>query len=379
MKGGGRTFGRVLENVLDTCRISKMQMTRQEKRAQVFALKNQGVSNQDIAAETGLSVSGIQKINRTVKQTNSFKDRPRSGRPPKLSDRNNRTIVRMLKKKETQTATSISKALKTSHNIQVSRKTVARSLKLSGYACRIKKKKPKLTDKHKKARLAFAKKYESWTSDDWRKVVWSDESKFNLLNSDGKEYYWTNRPEELTEESVNPTLKFGGGGVMIWSCLTWEGMKLNHFYSQLCSFQGVGYSCKIDDIMDADLYVRILKHELMDSIDFYQLDRDDVIFQQDNDPKHTSNLAKDALEDLNLNVLDWPAQSPDLNPIEHFWGHVARELKRRTGLLANKNQLWDELQTILAEPNKDLCRKLIGTMPRRIIDIIKAKGGYTKW
>jgi transposase len=209
-----------LENVLGTCQIEKMEMTRQEKRAQVAALKNQGVSNQEIAVATGLSVSGIQKINRTVKQTNSFKDRPRSGRPRKLSDRNNRTIVRMLKKKETQTATTISKALKSSHNIEVSRFTVARALKSHGYACRIKKKKPKLTERHKKARLAFAKKYESWTSDDWKKVVWSDESKFNLLNSDGKEYYWTDRPDEITEEGITPTLE-------VWR--RWRhGLELSH-------------------------------------------------------------------------------------------------------------------------------------------------------
>jgi hypothetical protein len=103
--------------------------------------------------------------------------------------------------------------------------------------------------------------------------------------------------------------------------------------------------------MDADLNVRILQNELMDSIKYYDLDPDEVIFQQDNDPKHTSKLAKDALDDLSLNVLEWPSQSPDLNPIEHFWGHVARELKRKTGLLTNKDDLWNELQTILAEPN----------------------------
>jgi transposase len=356
-----------------------MQMTRQERRVQVVTLKNLGVKNEEIAVTTGFSVRGIQKIFKTVKQTNSFKDRPRKGRPRKLTDRNKRAAVKMLKKKEATTATAISKALKSSHNIQVSRKTVARALKSCGYACRIKKKKPRLTDKHKKARLAFAKKYESWTSDDWKKVIWSDESKFNLLNSDGKEYHWTNRPEELTEDGITPTLKFGGGGIMVWSCLTWDGMKTTDFVASSSHFSGVGYSCKIDDIMDADLYVQILKSELMDTIKYYELDQDEIIFQQDNDPKHTSKLAKDALEDLNLNVLEWPSQSPDLNPIEHYWGHVARELKRKTGLLPNKDELWNELQTILAETNKDLCRKLIGTMPRRIIDVIKAKGGNTKW
>ena len=212
-------------------------MTRQEKRAQVTALKNQGISNQEIAVATGLSVRGIQKIFKTVKQTNSFKDRPRQGRPPKLTDRNKRATIRILKKNEASTATAISKVLKTSHKIQVSRQTVARALKSFGYACRIKKKKPKLTEKHKKVRLAFAKKYESWTTDDWKNVIWSDESKFNLLNSDGKEYFWTDRPEELTEEGISPTLKFGGGGIMVWSCLTWHGMKLNDFLEFFLIFQ----------------------------------------------------------------------------------------------------------------------------------------------
>jgi transposase len=131
--------------------------------------------------------------------------------------------------------------------------------------------------------------------------------------------------------------------------------------------------------MDGDLYVQILKDELMETINFYEFNEKEVVFQQDNDPKHTSMVAKEALADLKLKVMEWPSQSPDLNPIEHFWGHVARELKRRTGVLHSKEELWSELQKILAETNKDLCQKLIATMPRRIIDVIKAKGGYTKW
>jgi len=131
--------------------------------------------------------------------------------------------------------------------------------------------------------------------------------------------------------------------------------------------------------MDAELYTQILKEELMGTIDFYGFDQNEMIFQQDNDPKHTSKVAKETFDQLNLKVLEWPSQSPDLNPIEHYWGHVSRELKRRTGILTSKEELWVELEKILSETNKDLCRKLIGTMPRRVLDVIKAKGGYTKW
>ena len=109
-----------------------MNLTRQEKRAQAVALKQQGISNNDIAVATGLSVRGIQKINRRVKHTHSFKDQPRSGRPAKLTDRNKRMIARMVKKKETSTASAISRALKTTHSISVCPDTVKRSLKSLG-------------------------------------------------------------------------------------------------------------------------------------------------------------------------------------------------------------------------------------------------------
>jgi transposase len=204
--------------------LKRMKLSRHEKRVQVMTLSKQGISNKEIAKITGLTVRGIQHIKKRVNHTHSFQDKPRTGRPHKLTERNKRLIPKLLKKKETKTATAISKSLKIHNNINVSRKTVSRALKSMGYSCRIKKKKPKLTEKHKKARLAWAKAHESWTSEEWRKVIWSDESKFNLLNSDGKEYFWTNRPEVLTEESISPTLKFGGGGIMVWSCITYDGM-----------------------------------------------------------------------------------------------------------------------------------------------------------
>jgi transposase len=213
-----------------------MKVSREEKRVQVMTLKNEGLSNKEISRRTGLSVRGIQKIIKRTKETNSFKEKPRTGRPPKLSEREKRFLVKILKKKEATTASGISKVLKTFHNIQVSRKTVARTLKSFGFSSRIKKKKPKLTEKHKKSRLDWAKKHESWTSEEWKNVIWSDESKFNLLNSDGKEYYWTNRPAEITEDSIKPTLKFGGGGVMVWCCITWKGILLSGKLNILLSF-----------------------------------------------------------------------------------------------------------------------------------------------
>ena len=79
---------------------------------------------------------------------------------------------------------------------------------------------------------------------------------------------------------------------MIWGCMT---------------SKGVGYACKIEGTMDKELYTRILDDELVQTIRYYRLSKEDLIFQQDNDSKHTSALASEWLEDYGIEVLDWPA------------------------------------------------------------------------
>lgn len=342
-----------------TCKLS-----RENRRVQIVTLREQGLSLKEIEKITGKHRFTISRICKHVQQTKSFKEKPRSGRPKLLDDRHKRVLARILLKSNVKTAENVRKEAKQFHNIDVSRDTVARALKSMGFVARVKKKKPMLSAKHRKARLDWARKHSKWTSDDWKHVIWSDEAPFMIVNSEGKEYVWEKPSPVISESVVKPTKKFGGGKVMIWGCITWEG---------------VGFSCKIDETMDAELYAEILRGELMQTIDFYNLDHSKVIFQADNDPKHTSHLAQDTLEELNVEVMSWPAQSPDLNPIEHFWEYVDRKLKEFKEMVATKEELWERLESIVQEINKDLCQKLIATMPERVIDVIRAKGGYTRW
>ena len=69
--------------------------------------------------------------------------------------------------------------------------------------------------------------------------------------------------------------------------------------------------------MDAEQYMAILEQVLLQSMEESGIPEDDIIFQQDNDSKHTSRRAQKWFEEQKIKLLDWPAQSPDLSPIEH--------------------------------------------------------------
>ena len=107
--------------------------------------------------------------------------------------------------------------------------------------------------------------------------------------------------------------------------------------------------------------------------------KETTIFQQDNDPKHTSKKAKKCLEDLNMNVLEWPPQSPDLNPIEHLWDVLKRRLGSYSTPPQGVHELWQRVEEEWRKISKEECLALIESMPQRIEAAIKAKGRNTKY
>ena len=74
-----------------------------------------------------------------------------------------------------------------------------------------------------------------------------------------------------------------------------------------------------------------------------EVEEEERIFQQDNDPKHTSKKATQWFEDNNIQVLPWPAKSPDLNPIEHLWVHLKKKLREYPTLPKGAHDLWERV------------------------------------
>ena len=320
----------------------------------------QGKSTGEVAKLFGIGKSTVHRFS----QAKKIDLKSKSGRKKKLSKRDEKLCARQIISGDSKSVVQLTKTLKTHHNINVSRKTVARALNNVGLQAGEKKKKPGLSQKNVKARLEFAKKHLDWTVNDWNRVIFSDESKINRFNSDGRSWCWYRDVNQLEDRTVNIQIKHGGGGVMIWGCMT---------------SQGIGYLCKIDGTMDQHLYKSILEDELLQTIDFYNLEKDQVIFQHDNDPKHKAKSVQKWLSEQEFKTLEWPAQSPDLNPIEHMWSELKRRLNKFNSPPKGVIELWERIQQIWNEISPEVCQNLFNSMTKRIHAVLKSKGKWTKF
>ncbi len=142
------------------------------------------------------------------------------------------------------------------------------------------------------------------------------------------------------------------------------------------SSAGVGPLCFLKSTVNAAIYQEILEHFMLPSADKLYGDAD-FIFQQDLAPAYTAKGTKSWFNDHGVTVLDWPANSPDLNPIENLWGIVKR--KMRDTRPNNADDLKATVKETWASIPPQQCHKLITSTPRRIEAVIKAKGAPTKY
>ena len=161
-------------------------------------------------------------------------------------------------------------------------------------------------------RLNYVKMYQDKGMPFWKHVLWSDEPKYNLFGSDGKVMVWPTPKEEYDKKCIVPTVKHGGGNVKVWSCFAWNG---------------VGNLVFIEGNMTGELYKNILDENLFQSSKKLQLGSG-MVFQHDNNPKHTARIVKHWLDENQFECLVWPPFSPELSPIEHLWDELERRMKK---------------------------------------------------
>uniref|UniRef100_A0A8C4TBF5 Transposase n=1 Tax=Erpetoichthys calabaricus TaxID=27687 RepID=A0A8C4TBF5_ERPCA len=308
-----------------------------------------------ISKEFGLHQSTVRQ---TVYKWRKFKTivtLPRRGRPTKITPRARCVIVGEVTKDPRVTSKQL-KASLTLANVHVHESTIRRTLNNNGVHGRVARRKPLLS---KKTLLLVCSLLDHVDKPQgyWKNVLWTDETKIELFGLNEKCYVWRKENTVFQHKNLMPSVKHGGGSVMVWACF---------------AASGPGQLAFIDGTMNSELYQRILKENVRTSVQELNLKRRWVM-QQDNDPKHTSRSTKEWLKKNKVNVLEWPSQSPDLNPIEMLWKDLKRAVNVRKPTNIPELKLFCTEEWAKIPPSR--CAGLIISYRKRLVTVIAAKGG----
>jgi len=338
------------------------------KRAKIEILIKEGYCGTVIANKVGVSTASVSRLRKKLNfgQSLDVKRAGKCGRKRKSTERDDSFIVRESLKDRIKTATQIWVDVKT-RDIDISKETVRRRLREAGLNAHRPLLKQKLTPAMTKKRYAWAKTLRNWTEEDWKRVVFSDESIIQCKSA-GSRYVRRRVGEQFHPDCVTQRVKHPTQ-VMVWSVI---------------SFYGTGRLYIVEGTMKQEQYRKVIENRLLPQLRDWALKKGqqgtgDFIFMHDGAPCHKAKAVTEYLRVNDVQVLEWPGNSPDMNPIENIWGILKAEMSKKT--ITTRTQLVEELIAVWVRDEKfsSKCEALVQSMPARIQALLKAKGSFTKY
>jgi transposase len=304
-------------------------------------------------------------VKRTVdryEETKSIENRYKPGRPKMTSPRDIRNLIRLTKQNRRLSSSTLSKMWKLENGHKLKPSTVRKKLFENRMFYKPAVKKPRLLARHIKARKEFCKELLKWNNEKFRSVIWSDEMNIEVDCRKTRVMIRRMPNEKYRKDCIIERTKQGSGSIGVWACINYNGV------GEVRIFKGR---------LNQHSYIDILRTNLQKSIDHLHENDNEIIFQQDNAPCHTAKSVQKWFSENKITPMRWPANSPDLNPIENLWSWL--DSKISNDQVKNVNDLESSVLKHLKNVPIQIIQNLVDSMPRRIFECYKNKGGITSY
>ncbi|GFS93419.1 transposable element Tcb2 transposase [Trichonephila clavipes] len=273
------------------------------------------------------------------------------------AERTERPIRRLSQKKQ---AGEIARHTTQATGRPISRFTVARRLHGGGLFARRPVRCVPLTPAHRRRRSLWCREHRNWRDNEWGRVLFTDESRFSLSSDSHRILIWRERGSRNHPSNIIERDRYGGRGVLVWGGIMLGSRTDLHIFDA-GSVNGTRYCNEI--LLPL---VRLFRGAM--GLQF--------LFMDDNAPCHRTVAAEQLLESEDIERMDWPARSPDLNPIEHVWDFLGRRLAARTLPPVTIRELRLALQDEWAAMPQQLIDTLILSMGRRCETCLAVRGDH---
>lgn len=330
-------------------------MISEERKALIRNLYQEYGTYKKVAHFAGVSDKTVRKVILDL----HIKDKKKPGPPPAIGQREERRISRatkqIIRRKERVTARKIQHqcGLESLHLRTVQKKLVAMGYKYESADRRI-----TLTEKHKQRRLELARDWLAHPSK-LEGVCWTDEKRFN---SDGPDNWksWMLPNEKLKRNRRQQ----GGPSLQVWGVLMPGPLLM---------------VSELPPTSDSAAYMDFIESVALPAI--RSTYGDDFKLQQDNAPTHSSVYSRNRFAELGIDLLEWPALSPDLNCIENVWSMLAQRVYDGPQF-NSKEDLWNAIDAAVSEINsecRDALNNILASIHMRLLSVIDKKGDLTDY
>jgi hypothetical protein len=231
---------------------------------------------------------------------------------------------------------------------------------------RVAAKKPFLKAVHIRKRKEWARENVRLTREDWIRIIWTDESSVEVGKQSRQCTVWRKPGERYLQDCVVPTFKSGRQSVMVWGCISYN-------------MRGPLVRIPSDMRKGVDYVALILDGPLWEVFVEQSEEKGIVRVMEDGAPTHRSKAAQTFRSKNSLETFPHPAQSPDMNPIEHVWKRLKVLINKHPIQPGNVDELWVALQEEWLNIDHTFINSLIDSMPNRVQALHRARGGSTKY